>query len=265
MGEGLSMLSNVFTMAVVPSSKQDGLVVALLILMVAAVVLTIGVLRIVVRSELRRRAIVKRPRNIPHLSTALFEAPGRWLAIKSQNPRAVEGALGVLNSRACSWTDALATPFEPRLFISPPVNGWIVVMGCDLPDPADDVDECFKFLTGLSRKLGEVQFFSRNRPVAHHGWVRVQDGRVLRAYVWAGETLWNQGPITEAERDLKLRCLTYTESSTVLGLAERELLALNTERVIRMAAAWSIDPTAVEGAALDSKGIAGDLLHWKLH
>ncbi len=259
------MLSNIFTMAVIPSSRHDGLVVALLILMVAAVVLTIGALRIVVGRELRRRRTVRLARPIPHLSTALFEAPGRWLAIKSQNPHAVEGALGVNNSRACSWTDALATPFEPRLFISPPVNGWIVVMGCDLPDPADDVDECFKFLTGLSRKLGEVQFFSRNRAVAHHGWVRVQEGRVLRAYVWAGETLWNQGAVTEIERDLKLRCLTYTESSAVLGLAERELLALNTDRVIRMAAAWSIDPTAVEGAALESKGIAGDLLHWKLH
>ena len=72
-----------------------------------------------------------------------------------------------------SLNDALATPFEPRLFISPPVQGWILVMGCDLPDPADDIDECFKFLTGLSRKLGEVQFFSRNRAVAQVGPFRL--------------------------------------------------------------------------------------------
>ena len=264
MGEGTSILTDVAVMAAVPSG-HDGLVVVLLITMVAAVVLTIGVLRFVVRRELSRRDVRKVSRSTSSVSTALFEAPGRWLAIKSENPHAVEAVLGVNNSRACSWTDALATPFEPRLFISPPVNGWIVVLGCDLPDPADDIDECFKFLTGLSRKLGEVQFFTRNRAVAHHGWVRVQDGKVLRAYVWAGETLWDQGTVTQTERDLRLRCLTYTESSVVLGLAERELLALNTDRVIRVAAAWSVDPTAVEGPALEDKGIAGDLLHSKLH
>ncbi len=233
--------------------------------MVAAVVLTIGILRSVVRRELRRRALFAPQSNSMRLSAALFEAPARWLAVRSQNPHAIETALGVHNSRACSWSDALATPFEPRLFISPPVNGWIVVMGCDLPDPADDIDECFKFLTDLSRKLGEVQFFSRNRAVAHHGWARVQDGKVLRAYVWAGETLWNQGAMTDIERQLKLRCLTYTESSEVLALAERELLASNTDRVLRVAAAWSIDPTAVEETTFESKGIAGDLLHSKLH
>lgn len=265
MVEGPGILCSAVILAVTPPSRQDGLVAVLLILMVAAVILTIGILRTVVRRELKRRATVKVPPNSLHLSTALFDAPVRWLAVRSQNPQAIQSALGVHNPRACSWTDALVTPFEPRLFISPPVNGWIVVMGCDLPDPSDDIDECYKFLTGLSRKLGEVQFFARNRAVAHHGWARVQDGHVLRAYFWAGETLWNQGTVTDAERELKLRCLTYTESSEVLGLAERDVLASNTDRVVRVAAAWSVDPTAVEGAALETKGIAGDLLHWKLH
>ncbi|HWN96311.1 MAG TPA: hypothetical protein VNT99_14855, partial [Methylomirabilota bacterium] len=196
---------------------------------------------------------------------SLFDAPSRWLAIRSQNPKAIQSALGVQHPRACSWSDALARPFEPRLFISPPVNGWVVVMGCDLPDPADDIDECFKFLIGLSQQLGEVQFFSRNRAVSHHGWARLNDGKVLRAYVWAGETLWEQGALTEAERGLKLRCLTYTESSDILGYAERELLSLNTERVVRLAAAWSLDPTSIGGVDLESKGIAGDLLHGKYH
>jgi hypothetical protein len=55
------------------------------------------------------------------------------------------------------------------------------------------------------------------------------------------------------------------QNSNVLGLAEREVLALNTDRVMRLAATWSIDPTAVEGPALESKGIAGDLLHGRYH
>ena len=242
------------------SHHHDDIVAVLLITMVTAIIICVTVLRLVVRRELRRRTPARSTFAESQLSASVFEAPSRWLAVRSQSPRAVQEALGVRHPRACSWSDALAAPFEPRLFISPPVEGWIVVMGCDLPDPANDIDECFKFLTSLSQRLGEIQFFSRNRAVSHHGWARIADGKVVRAYAWAGETLWNQGTPTEAERDLKMRCLGYLENADVLGLAERELLALNTERVVRLAAAWSIDPTSIGAAALESKGIAGDLL-----
>ena len=265
MAHGSSIPAVPATLADAVLLHHDHIVAVLLIAMVTAIVVCVGVLRWVVRRELGRRSLARPLFDGPQFSAAVFEAPNRWLAVRSQNLQAIQAALGVQHPRACSWSDALTTPFEPRLFISPPVQGWIVVMGCDLPDPVDDIDECYKFLTGLSRKLGEVQFFSRHRAVSHHSWARLSDGKVMRAYAWAGETLWNQGPVTAAERDLKMRCLTYTENSDVLGLAERDLLALNTERVVRLAASWSVDPTAVRGSDLESKGIAGDLLHWKLH
>ena len=259
-----SILTAPALLAEVSPSRPDDLVAVLLIAMVTAIIVCIAILRWVVRREIGLR-VGPTGFSAPHFSTSVFEAPNRWLAVRSQNPRAIQDALGLQHARDCTWSDAIGAPFEPRLFIAPPVDGWILVMGCDLPDPADDVDECFKFLCALSHKLGEVQFFSRHRAVSHHGWARLSDGRVLRAYAWAGETLWNQGAITDAERDLKLRCLAYQQSSNVLGLAERELLALNTERVVRLAARWSVDPTAIEGATLEHKGIAGDLLHGRYH
>lgn len=197
--------------------------------------------------------------------TFLFDPPQRWLAVRTHNPELVQGALGLNNPRDCSWSDAMEHGSEPRLFIAPAVRGWVLVIGCDLPDPSEDIDECFRFLGQLSAKVGEVHFFVRNRAVSYHGWARFEYGKAVRGYMWAGETLWNQGALTEAERDLKLRCLSYTESADVLGLAEHDVLATNTEKVIRLAAEWSIDPTALEAAALESKGIAGDLLHSKLH
>lgn len=240
------------------ASRHDGLVATLLITFVVSVFASIGIIRWVVRRELGRNAL--RPSfPPPRLAMSIFEGPNRWLAIRSQNPPAIQAALGVRHARACSWSDALATPFEPRLFISPPVQGWVVVMGCDLPDPADDIDACFKFLCALSREVGEVQFFSRHRAVSHHGWARLTDGKVLRAYAWAGETLWNQGQPTDAERALKLRFLGYTQSAEVFGLAQREMLAANTERVGRLAAAWSLDPNTVDADELDGQGIAGAL------
>ena len=55
--------------------------------------------------------------------------------------------------------------------------------------------------SGLSRKLGHVQFFSANRVLNHHSWALLDQGEVFRAYAWAGETLGNQGPLTAAEKD----------------------------------------------------------------
>ena len=265
MGEGSNILTVPAASAVVPPSHPDDLVAVLLIAMLVAIIVCVAILRLVIRRELRGGLMVAGGFPPPRLSASVFAAPPRWLAVRSLHPHTVEIALGLHHVRPCSWTDALATPSEPRLFISPPVDGWIVVMGSDLPDPADDIDECFKFLVGLSHKLGEVQFFSRNRAVSHHGWARLSQGEVLRAYIWAGDTLWNQGEMTDVERGLRMRCRSYAENTEVFGFAEREMAAHNTERVVRIAAAWSLDPTTLEGVALEAKGISGHLPHWKLH
>lgn len=258
----------IFTFLAISDAASVGYVVPVfMICLFAGMVCFALLVHRLMKHELRKRAQLRVAPVLfsRTLTSALFDAPTRWIAVRTHHPRLVQSALGVQNARACAWTDALITPLEPRLFISPPVNGWVIVTGCDLPDPADDVDQCFVFLAQLSQKLGEVQFFSRNRAVSHHGWARLNAGKVLRAYIWAGETLWNQGQPMEIERELKLRCLDYTESTDVLGLTEREALALNTEKVTRLAAAWSIDPTSLGPDALDAKGIAGDLLHSKLH
>src|SRR5580765_7560098 len=84
--------------------------------------------------------------------------PTSWLAIKSRNLVAVQSALGLHHVKPCSLLEGLAG--HEKLFIAPPLKGWILVFGSGLPDPADDVDLCFRFIVNLSRKLGAVQFFS---------------------------------------------------------------------------------------------------------
>src|SRR5437868_5470854 len=98
--------------------------------------------------------------------------PPRWLAIKSQNVIAVQRALGLHNPKPCPWQQGLSG--EEKLFIAPPINGWIVVVGSDLPDPGEDPDACFHFVTRLSRKLAQVQLFSANRVLYDHAWVRAE-------------------------------------------------------------------------------------------
>ncbi|MEO5804447.1 MAG: hypothetical protein ABIR24_13055 [Verrucomicrobiota bacterium] len=193
---------------------------------------------------------------------SLFGQPCRWLAIKGHNPAAVQAALHLHAPMPCSWEEGLIEARERKLFISPPVYGWILVVGSSLPDPTEDVDECFHFLTNLSRKLGQIQFFSTNRVLNHHAWALIDKGRVFRAYAWAGETLWNQGPPTAAERDLKLGLFDY--ASGAVGFEQKEMLASNAERVPLLASRWSVDPASIDERQFENGyGITGELSHSK--
>ena len=182
--------------------------------------------------------------------------PPMWLAIRSQNPLEVQAALALNDPTPCSWVECMDG--EHTLFITPPVNGWLFVVGAGLPTPADDVDACFHFLTALSRKLGHVQFFQADPVLLHHAWARVESGRVVRAYAWADGTLWNQGLKTAAEIELRLKCLTYGADFTPNFFGAPDLPAMNVEKVPLLAARWSLDPATVGGRILTQvHGIAG--------
>jgi hypothetical protein len=183
--------------------------------------------------------------------------PPCWLAIKNRNVLAVQSSLGLHNPKPCSWSEGLAG--EQKLFIAPPVKGWILVIGSGLPDPSEDVDACFRFLLDLSRKLGHVQFFSASQVLQQHAWVRLEAGRVLRAYAWAGKTIWKQGLRTAAELELGMKCLDYAQSVEGASFALSEVMAANADKVPLLAARWSLDPAEIDERFFEhERGIAGE-------
>jgi hypothetical protein len=182
--------------------------------------------------------------------------PVVWLAIRSRNPLEVQAALALADPTPCSWTEGWHG--ENRLFIAPPIRGWVLVAGSGLPDPAEDVDCCFRLLRELSRKLGHVQFFHADRVLHHHAWARLEAGRVVRAYAWAGATLWNQGAKAAAETELGLKCFSYGEDLPRSKWGVSELLTANVEKVPLLAERWSLDPAELEARMLPpARGIAG--------
>jgi hypothetical protein len=196
----------------------------------------------------------------PRLNPAAFENPCRWLAIRSSNLSAAQSVLRLANPTPCSWDDGISKLNDRSLFISPPIKGWILVVGLGLPDPADDVDQCYHFILKVSRELGQVQFFSANRVVNYHAWIRADGGRIVRGYAWAGETLWNQGARTQAEIDLGLKCFDYGEEA-VLSAGSSESHQANAEKINFLAARWSLDPTSIDHTMLPADyGIAGDFI-----
>jgi hypothetical protein len=160
------------------------------------------------------------------------------------------------NPKPCSWIQGLAG--DEKLFIAPPVKGWVLVMGSGLPDPSDDVDATFRFLLQLSRRLGQVQFFSASRVLHYHAWVKADSGRITRAYAWAGRTLWTQGPPTPAEKELCLKCFDYFETSDP-HFGHPDPSSLNVDKLPLLAARWSIDPGRIDSHFLQmERGIAGE-------
>jgi len=184
--------------------------------------------------------------------------PNTWLAVRNRDLTAVQSALALDNTKRCSWTEGLAGDGDQKLFVSPPVSGWVLVIGAALPDANDDIDACFRFLMDLSRKLGHVQFFSADTVLNHHAWVQIEHGRVLRAYAWAGKTLWNQGKPTQAETDLNLKCYGYTETPEPASFAASEPISNNSDKVHLLAARWSLDPDEIDESFIDREwGIVG--------
>jgi len=178
--------------------------------------------------------------------------PNCWLAVRSVSPEAVKMALGLNRAAPCSWEEGLAGGHE--FFISPRVHGWVIITGLGLPDPSDDVDATFLFLTSLSKQLGHVQYFYASRLMHHHAWARLDDGCVTRAYAWTGETVWNQGGETLPEIEIGMKTFAYGEITGTILDAET-----NYEKVPALAARWSLDPAEVRlNSSRQATGIAGE-------
>jgi hypothetical protein len=195
--------------------------------------------------------------------TSPFEQPARWLAVKANNPAVVQSALHLNRPTSCSWEEGLAEAHDDKLFISPAVSGWVLVVGSGLPEPAEDIDFCYRFLAELSRQLGHVQFFSVSRVVNYHCWAMVERGHIYRAYAWAGETLWAQGPVTAAERELGLVCFGYGTEQNPFAI--RDVLTANSDNINQLAARWSVDPCAFSPSMMNGRGIVGEFTQSKPH
>jgi hypothetical protein len=217
--------------------------IPLMLLALNGLALGMGIIFLSLIYALHRRAYYLKPAaerspNPFSFFPPFLQRPTTWLAIRSASPKIVQGALGLTRSTLASWPEGMVDGRE--FFISPQMHGWVIVTGPGLPNPSDDVDACFLFLVGLSRRLGHVQFFHANGILQHHAWARMDEGCVTRAYAWAGETVWDQGAKTMPEIELGLKCFAYGENP-----AGADNAGTNAKKVSLLAARWILDPAAI--------------------
>jgi hypothetical protein len=167
-----------------------------------------------------------------------FGGKQAWLAIRAEEPTEVIAALGLRDLGTVPWRDGidLAHLTDDRVAVTPPVDGWILATGRYLMRPDRPVD-----VVGLSALLHtEVQYFATHRVTESHRWQRAADGELIRAFGYVGQTgevtSWHGEP-DPGEREAGLPG-QFDEDTTVL-VGEND--------VLRVAAAWSIDPSTLSG------------------
>ena len=128
---------------------------------------------------------------------------------------------------------------------------WTLAVGSALFVSGAPAPVVKPLLEGLSRQFEEAQYFGTHRVIEKHVWGRAVQGRLVRGYGWIGErgkTLWDEGDQTPEERGLGFRFFgERSPDAAKEGYWAREDLSYpNEECVLRLAAAWSLDPTTLD-------------------
>jgi hypothetical protein len=184
-----------------------------------------------------------------------FGYKSTWFAIHSRSAPDVLHELDLVSARRATWADGMRTlesDYDAQdglraVFVAPAVGAWTFAIGWGLlrgergrEDP-DRFMVPLRRLLRLSRRFGEAQFFSTHRVVEAHAWARARGATIERAYGYVGDRgteAVNIGRPTEAER----------------GVVGSEA---NEETVMRIAGAWSLDPTKIGGRPTTGPGFIG--------
>jgi hypothetical protein len=171
-----------------------------------------------------------------------FGGKQAWLAVRDGDPAEVLAALGLRDLGEVPWRDGidLAHLTDDRVALTPALSGagdsrWVLVVGRRLLRADAGVD-----VIDLSARLHtEVQLFATHRVTELHRWQRSVDGELIRAFGYVGQsgevTSWHGDP-DDAERAAGLPA-TFDDETTVL---------VSEQDVMRVAHAWSIDPTGLD-------------------
>jgi hypothetical protein len=177
-----------------------------------------------------------------------------WLAFRGASPEAVARALELHDAGSSTWAEGLKAAYQGRVFITPPIDGWVLAASTRFPDPGDKKhpDSATPALVRLSRALGEVQYFATYDVLDLHAWARFVNGAPVRKLAFLGaDTLavWDEGPLTPEERKLGL---LYTAKTMDKPPFPSEA------NVFAIAGAWSLDPTTLQTRNLPpSLGVIG--------
>jgi len=197
-----------------------------------------------------------------------------WIAIKTQDVHKVLATLDLSHVVSSNWQSGIGTVYhedlgENRIFVSPPVKGWVFVVGLALPHPlgARFVDKWTPLIEGLAAEFQEVQYYFTYPLIDFYAWARVLKGRISRAFAISDEgVIVKRGRISAGEKSLALKMFELRGVRDLEGDAGGEIVLYPTEtHVMRLAGLWGLDPTQLaESGAEPGLGYIGQApVYWR--
>lgn len=169
-----------------------------------------------------------------------------WLAVSGADQMEVMHALGLNKIREAGWQEGMAIAYgeggSHEVFVTPPANDWILVIGRALWNKLDlncSLEEN-AWYNGLLQQLNEVHYYSTQRVVENHAWVKGKKGHIVRGYGYCGElgeVMWSVGEPTAQEQLLGGNF--YTPENQ--GSHDPSLRYPDERDVLLLAALWSVN------------------------
>ena len=157
------------------------------------------------------------------------QMPG-WLAVRAEDPEAVMALCGLQKRKSANWAGGLASVGPGRCFVSPSVEGWVLLVG----EEVKRLDR--RILEALSRRFSLAESFFAQEEQSLYGWVRFENGQCRRAYAMqGGALLFDEGELTAEEIALGFGRFPRREGGS------REDFPTG-DSVLEIAAAWGFDP-----------------------
>lgn len=186
-----------------------------------------------------------------------------WFAIRADEAGAVLDALGLAPTASANWVSGMAASYLSLgsgdgagwVFASPPVDGWIFLVGRSLPYPVDirgrhdGIGQAFDaVLARLKSRFDEVLFFGSHRVAGFVAWARARRGEPDRVFAYGdGEVYANRGAQSPEEARLGFPSLDGLRPEQ----AVERIFALDDaipdeDDVVALAGLWSVDPTRLD-------------------
>lgn len=190
-----------------------------------------------------------------------------WIAVPATSTEEVAAALGLEEVVPCNWRSGYQAVYSypgTHIFVTPPLDGWVLAAGWALPGPGNPsaLESWQDLMSRLSETFGEAQFFANHRVSSYTAWARYRNGRVERLFAQGDDPLHDLGWQTPEEEELGFRFFEpNSPEAEEEGYWDREDLRSPDESdVMALAERWSLDPSRLGERDLPpSTGLAGRL------
>lgn len=189
-----------------------------------------------------------------------------WVAVKSTDQSEIADFIGLQKAQMANWQSGIENAYNGKVFITPPVDGWILLVGYGLPQERtdDELIQIKNFVNKLSKQFGEAQHFASHRVVDYHCWIKSINGELVRVYSFIGESFKNIevfGELSEVEKKYKFGNTLSKEAMDESYYEREDLVYPDEEIVMEIAESWSVNPTNLDGRTdIVGLGLVGVLI-----